>query len=124
MPELLRIGDVAQAVGVSVDTLRRWESAGRVTFIRRGNQRLLPADELGELLRSHRPAHATISAGNQLTGVVVAVERDGVMAKIEMACGPYRVVSLMSAEAAGDLGLEPGVEATALVESSDVMIQR
>jgi molybdopterin-binding protein len=124
MTELLRIGDVAQALGVSVDTLRRWETAGRVKFIRRGNQRLLPADELGDLLRSYRPAYETISAGNQISGVVVAVEREGVMAKVEMACGPYRVVSLMSAEAAGDLGLEPGVEAIALVESADVMIER
>jgi molybdopterin-binding protein len=120
MAELLRIGEVADAVGVSVETLRRWEAAGRVEFVRRGGQRFLAAEALGPLIRSQ----ATISAGNRLAGTVVAVERDGVMAKVEMACGPYRVVSLMSAEAATDLGLEPGVEAAALVEAVSVMIER
>jgi molybdopterin-binding protein len=124
MPELLRIGEVADVVGVSVHTLRRWEIDGRVTFVRRGSQRFLPAAELGALLRASRHPRRTISAGNELAGVIVAIERDGVMAKVELACGPYRVVSLMSVEAADDLALEPGVEATALIEAINVMVER
>jgi molybdopterin-binding protein len=124
MTELLRIGEVAKAVGVTVETLRRWEAAGRVTFVRQGNRRFLPADELGALVRAHHPGHARISAGNRLPGVITAVEVDGVMAKVEMACGPYRLVSLMSVEAARDLGLEPGIDAAALIESINVMVDR
>ncbi|HEY5196263.1 MAG TPA: TOBE domain-containing protein [Solirubrobacteraceae bacterium] len=124
MAELLRIGEVAKAVGVSIDTLRRWERAGRVTFVRRGNQRLLPAGELGALVASHHVMNRTVSARNHLTGVVLTVERDGVMAKVELACGPYRVISLMSSEAADELGLEPGVDVAALIKSTEVMVER
>ncbi len=124
MAELLRIGEVAKAVGVSIDTLRRWEAAGRIQFVRRGNQRLLPASELGALVASHAGANKTMSARNHLSGIVVTVERDGVMAKVEMACGPYRVISLMSREAADELGLDPGVDATAVIKSTNVMIER
>jgi molybdopterin-binding protein len=124
MAELLRIGEVSKAVGVSIDTLRRWESAGRITFIRRGNQRLLPATELAPLIASNHRPNRTISARNQLPGVIVAVERDGLMAKVEIACGPYRVISLMSREAADDLALEPGVDVSALIKSTNVMIER
>jgi molybdopterin-binding protein len=73
---------------------------------------------------THHHANPRISAGNQLGGIVLAVERDGVMAKVEMACGPYRLVSLMSLEAADDLGLESGVEVAALIDSLNVMIER
>ncbi len=61
------------------------------------------------------------SARNQLSGVVVGVKRDGVMAQIELVCGPFRVVSLMSREAADDLGLKPGVSATAVVKATNVI---
>jgi molybdopterin-binding protein len=124
VPDLLRIGEVSKAVGVSIDTLRRWEAAGRVNFVRRGNQRLLPAGDLAPLIASNHRPNRTISARNQLPGVVVAVERDGLMAKVEVACGPYRVTSLMSREAADDLGLEPGVDVSALIKSTNVMIER
>jgi molybdopterin-binding protein len=121
--DYLRIGEVAQRVGVSVDTLRRWESEGRVTFERRGNQRVLPASELAGLLTSLSGPDRTSSARNRLTGVVVAVDRDGVMAKVELACGDYRVVSLMSREAADEMELAPGVAATAIVKSTSVMVE-
>ena len=124
MVDYLRIGEVAQRVGVSVDTLRRWESEGRITFERRGNQRVLPASELAGLLTSLAGADRTSSARNRLTGVVVAVERDGVMAKVELACGDYRIVSLMSREAADEMELAPGVPATAVVKSTSVMVER
>jgi molybdopterin-binding protein len=122
--DYLRIGEVAQRVGVSVDTLRRWESEGRISFERRGNQRVLPSDELAGLLRSLSGPDRTSSARNRLTGVVVSVERDGVMAKVELACGDYRVVSLMSREAADEMALAPGVAATAVVKSTSVMVER
>jgi len=121
--DYLRIGEVAQRVGVSVDTLRRWERDGRIVFARRGQQRYLRADELAKLLRE-RTREGRTSARNRLTGVVVAVERDGVMAKVELACGDYRVVSLMSREAADEMELAPGVAATAVVKSTSVMVER
>jgi molybdopterin-binding protein len=121
--DYLRIGEVAQRVGVSVDTLRRWEAEGRITFERRGNQRVLPATELAGFLTSLVGSDRTSSARNRLSGVVVAVERDGVMAKVELACGDYRIVSLMSREAADDMELAPGVAATAVVKSTSVMVE-
>ncbi|HEX3825245.1 MAG TPA: TOBE domain-containing protein [Mycobacteriales bacterium] len=124
MAELLRIGEVAKALGVSIDTLRRWDSEGRVKFVRRGNQRMLPASQLGKLLASREGATKRSSARNRLSGVVVSVERDGVMAKVEMACGDFRIVSLMSREAADDLKLEPGVYATAVVKATNVIVDR
>jgi molybdopterin-binding protein len=122
--ELLRIGEVAKALGVSIDTLRRWDAEGRVSFIRKGNQRMLPASELGKLLESRPASGKASSARNRLSGVVVAVERDGVMAKVELACGDYRIVSLMSREAADDLKLEPGVYASAVVKATNVIVDR
>lgn len=123
MVDYLRIGEVAQRVGVSVDTLRRWEAEGRIAFQRKGNQRVLPAGELAGLLSSLAGSERTSSARNRLTGVVVAVERDGVMAKVELACGDYRIVSLMSREAADEMELAPGVAATAVVKSTSVMVE-
>ena len=121
--DYLRIGEVAQRAGVSVDTLRRWESEGRISFERRGNQRVLPATELATFLSSLAGSEKTSSARNRFTGIVVSVEKDGVMAKVELACGDYRVVSLMSREAAEDMELAPGVAATAVVKSTSVMVE-
>lgn len=123
MAEFLRIGEVAQAVGVSVDTLRRWELEGKVTFERRHNQRVLAADQLAPLIASLNGASTTSSARNRLAGIVVAVKRDGVMAQVELACGDYRVVSLMSREAADELGLEVGKAATAVVKATTVIVE-
>jgi molybdopterin-binding protein len=123
MAEYLRIGEVASAVGVSVDTLRRWETEGRVAFERQGGRRVLPADRLADLLASHNPVRGGTSARNRLPGVVVSVKRDGVMAQVELACGDFRVVSLMSREAADELGLAPGSRATAVVKATTVIIE-
>lgn len=125
MEDLIRIGAAAQALGVSADTLRRWERAGRVRFERRGRQRYLDSGELARLLheRSAAAGAAHSSARNRLDGVVVGVRKDGIMAQIELACGPYRIVSLMSREAAEDLGLEPGVAATAVVKATTVIVE-
>jgi len=123
MEDLIRIGAAAAALGVSADTLRRWEKAGRVTFERRGGQRFLRASDLADLVRDRHSGTGT-SARNRLAGVVVAVEKDGVMAKVDLACGPFRIVSLMSREAAEDLQLRPGVPATAVVKSTTVIVER
>jgi molybdopterin-binding protein len=122
--ELLRIGEVAKAVGVSVETLRRWEAEGRVAFVRQGNQRMLPASELSALLQSRSSSTKQSSARNRLPGVVVSVVRDGVMAQVELSCGDHRIISLMSREAADDLQLEPGVHATAVVKATTVIVER
>ena len=123
MDEGIRIGVAAQALGVSVDTLRRWERDGRIDFERRGNTRVLAPEELARVLRE-RGTNTRSSARNRMAGVIVDVKRDGVMAQIDLACGPYRIVSLMSREAADELDLQPGQAATAVVKSPMVIIER
>jgi molybdopterin-binding protein len=122
MENLVRIGAAASALGVSVDTLRRWERDGRIPFERHGGQRYLQAEDLATLLRE-RSAHDHTSARNRMTGVVVAIQRDGVMAQVDLACGPYRIVSLMSREAVDDLDLRPGMTATAVIKATNVIVQ-
>lgn len=121
-PGMVQIGAAAMALGVSIDTLRRWERSGRVQFERRGNRRYMSSVELSKLLHE-RGGSGHSSARNQFSGVVVGVKRDGVMAQVELVCGPFRVVSLMSREAADDLGLRPGVSATAVVKATNVIVE-
>jgi molybdopterin-binding protein len=120
--DLVKIGAAAAALGVSIDTLRRWERAGRITFERRGTQRYISSRDLADRLRQ-RGATGRSSARNRLQGTVLAVKKDEIMAQIDMACGPYRIVSLMSREAADDLDLKPGDQATAIVKSTTVIIE-
>ncbi len=129
-----RVAEAAEALGVSDDTLRRWVDAGRVpagpgvdgrTEIRGADLAAL-AKALAEtgadgLERGTRAEQ--VSARNRLRGIVTSVRKDTVMAQVEMVCGPYRVVSLMSAEAAHELGLEPGVLAIASVKSTNVVVE-
>lgn len=122
MSDYLRIGEVAKALGVSVDTLRRWEADGRVEFERVRNQRVLPASRLQELL-STLPSPTRSSARNRLEGVVVAIQKDSVMAQVDLACGDYRVVSLLSREAVDEMGLEVGSRACAVVKATNVVIE-
>lgn len=118
----LSIGEAAQALSVSIDTLRRWERAGKVRFERDGGRRTIDPSEVARLLRDrHQPARS--SARNRLTGIVLSIKRDGVMAQVELACGPFRIVSLMSREAADELGLQPGVRADAVVKSTNVIVE-
>jgi molybdopterin-binding protein len=120
--DLVKIGAAAAALGVSVDTLRRWEKAGKVSFERRDNRRYISSSDLANLLRERGAAGLT-SARNRLQGIVIAVKRDDVMAQIDLACGPYRIVSLMSREAADELGLKPGAQASAVVKATTVIIE-
>jgi molybdopterin-binding protein len=123
MDDMVRIGTAAQALGVSVDTLRRWEREGRISFERHGQQRFMHARDLADLLRE-RHADNRSSARNRMQGVVLDVRKDGVMAQVEMACGPYRIVSLMSREAADELALKPGDTAAAVIKSTNVVIEK
>ena len=123
MDDVIRIGAAASALGVSVDTLRRWERDGRVSFERRSGQRFLSAAELTRLL-TERAGTRRSSARNRLTGTVIAVKRDGVMAQVEIACDNHRIVSLMSREGADQLGLKPGDTATAVIKATTVVVER
>jgi molybdopterin-binding protein len=123
LEDLVKIGAAAAALGVSIDTLRRWERSGRITFHRQGTQRFISSRDLAELLRE-RGAKGLTSARNRLQGTIVAVKKDGVMAQIDMACGPFRIVSLMSSEAAEELDLKPGDQATAVVKSTTVIVEK
>jgi molybdopterin-binding protein len=123
MEDLIRIGAAATALGVSVDTLRRWERAGRVTFERQGGKRYVSAAALTSLLHERAGATRT-SARNRFTGTVLSVKRDTVMAQVEIACGSNVVVSLMSRESADQLELEPGMTATAVIKATTVIVER
>jgi molybdopterin-binding protein len=123
MDDVVRIGAAATALGVSIDTLRRWERDGRIAFERRGQQRYLTSSQLAALLRE-RAASGSTSARNRLHGIVLAVRRDGVMAQIDLQCGPHRIVSLMSREAADQLELRPGDAATAVMKATTVVVER
>lgn len=123
MADAIRIGAAATALGVSIDTLRRWERSGRVRFERRGTQRWLPAEELTRLLAERARRNGSSSARNRIPGVVVSVRRDGVMAQVDLACGAHRIVSLMSREAADALRLQPGDAATAVIKAATVVVE-
>ena len=122
-----RLGEAAAALGVSVDTLRRWADDGRVQTSRTaGGQRLIEAGELARLAAAQAPqprADPRGSARNRLPGVVTKVTRDGVMAQVELQVGPHRIVSLLTREAADELGLAPGVIAVAAIKSTSVLVE-
>lgn len=122
-----RISEAAELLGVSDDTMRRWVDQGRLTAHQpQGGRMTVDGLELAELARAQAPAGdhpRSSSARNRLRGIVTGVRLDGVMAQVELQAGPYRMVSLMSREAAEDLRLEPGVVATASVKSTNVVIE-
>ena len=123
----LLLGDAARAIGVSADTLRRWERAGKLRTRRDGaNRRRVPLREVERLSDrpSRRPAGSTLSARNRFEGVVASVECDGVMALVEIEAGPHRVIAAITRDAVEELGLAPGVRAVAAVKATDVMVDR
>jgi molybdopterin-binding protein len=123
---VFRISEVASLLDVSSDTVRRWVDSGRLPAERdEHGHRIVSGADLAAFVRSPAESDTGLSsARNRLRGIVTEVVRDGVMAKVEMQAGPYRVVSLMSREAADDLGLEPGVVAVAVVKSTNVVVER
>ena len=127
MSDDLSLGEAANALGVSADTLRRWDRAGKLTTVRdERNRRRVPANEISRL--SVRPTRARsgapLSARNRFPGVVRSVEVDGVMALVEIEAGPFRVVSAVTRDAVEELGLAEGVRATATVKATSVMVER
>jgi molybdopterin-binding protein len=127
-----RISEAAGLLGVSDDTLRRWADAGRVatTQDELGRRAVVGRDlaRFAEELAAgaeRPPARPVVSesARNRFVGLVTKVIRDTVMAQVEIQAGPHRIVSLMSREAADDLGLEPGVLAIAAVKSTNVVVE-
>ena len=126
---LIRVGLAAEMLGVSVETLRRWESDGRLTTTRsEGGQRLVDLAEVTRLLAerrtavAHRPIVAQ-SARNRFPGIVTRVERDTVAAVVEVQAGPHRLVSLLTAESVDDLGLEVGREVVCVVKATNVIVE-
>jgi molybdopterin-binding protein len=123
----LTIGEAAKAIGVSADTLRRWDRTGKLRTVRDArNRRLVPAAEVQRL--SSRPLRHTagdrVSARNRFPGVVRSVEVDGVMALVEIEAGPFLITSAVTRDSVEELGLAPGVEATAAVKATSVMVHR
>jgi molybdopterin-binding protein len=124
---LLRAGDAARALGISLDTLRRWDRDGRIRCVRdRSNRRMVPLSEV-ERVRGGPPMVTTgtrLSARNRIAGVVREVKADGVMALVEIEAGPYLLAAAITRDAVEELGLAPGVEATATVKATSVMVER
>lgn len=121
------IGKAARALGVSTDTVRRWDEAGKIKTTRdaRGWRRV-PASEITRLSAGPN-RHTTgdgFSARNRFPGVITSVEVDGVMALVEIQAGPHRVTAAITRDAVEELGLAEGVEATATVKATSVMIER
>ena len=128
-----RIAEAAELLGVSDDTVRRWIDAGRIAAgsDRAGGPAAVSGTDLARLaeeLAGHpdrdRTRASAVSARNRMAGIVTKVVKDTVMAQVDLICGPYRMVSLMSPEAADELGLEPGVRAIVSVKSTNVVVER
>ncbi len=124
-----KIGDVAELLGISVDSVRRLTDSGRLATVRTaGGQRVVDGRQLARFM-AKTPAdfkpETTVSrsARNHFQGIVTRVVRDRVMAQVELPAGPYRLVSLISREAADELGLAPGVRAVAVVKATNVLVE-
>jgi molybdopterin-binding protein len=127
MDATIRVGEAAELLGVSVDTLRRWTASGRLRVRRSaGGQRLIARADLSRLQedrRKHERPTATQSARNRFPGVVTRVEKDRVAAVVEVQAGPHRLVSLMTAEAATELALAPGSAVVCVVKATNVVVE-
>lgn len=125
----MRIGEAAEMLGVSVESLRRWERDGRLKLSRTaGGQRLVSLAEVQRLLHDRRRAGTdrpivAQSARNRFAGVVTRIEKDRVAAVVEVQAGPHRLVSLMTAEAVDDMRLRVGDEAICVVKATNVIVE-
>jgi molybdopterin-binding protein len=120
---LYSASEAARALGISLDTLRRWDRAGRIRTERdAANRRVVPESEVDRL---RGKPDDELSARNRFSGVIRQVEVDGFLARVELdVTQPARVVAIITREAVEELGLEPGVAATAIVKSTSVMVER
>ncbi|WNG89749.1 TOBE domain-containing protein [Mycobacterium sp. ITM-2016-00317] len=127
MPDI-RVRDAATLLGVSDDTVRRWIDSGNLPSAKDGTGRtVIDGKALAEFARDHAspppdPSGVGSSARNRFVGLVTKVTADRVMSEVQMQCGPFTVVSLMSTESARQLGLEPGVVAVAVIKATNVII--
>jgi molybdopterin-binding protein len=126
---VFRIGEAADLLGVSADTLRRWVDGGRLAAARDDHgHRVIAGEDLAAFARSlgddPEERARRSSARNRLRGIVTAVAKDGVMAQVDIQAGPYRVVSLMSREAVEELDLRVGSVAVAVIKSTTVVVER
>jgi len=125
----LRVGQAAEMLQVSVETLRRWETEGRLRMERSsGGQRIVPIGEVTRLLSERRSQAqdrpiVTGSARNRFPGIVTRIEQDRVAAVVEVIAGPHRMVSLMTAEAVDEMGLKVGDEAVCVVKATSVIVE-
>ena len=125
----LRVGQAAEMLQVSVETLRRWESEGRLRMERSaGGQRIVPIGEVTRLLAERRSLAqdrpiVNGSARNRFPGIVTRIEKDRVAAVVEVIAGPHRMVSLMTAEAVEEMGLKVGDEAICVVKATNVIVE-
>lgn len=128
MPHM-RVRDAAAYLGVSDDTVRRWVDRGLLTASTdEASRMVVDGYEVAMVARSHAappgpPDGVVSSARNRFVGLVTHIEVDAVMAQVELQCGPFRVVSLMSSEAVRDLGLELGSVAVAVIKSTTVIVE-
>jgi molybdopterin-binding protein len=120
---ILSAGEAARALGISLDTLRRWDRQGRIRVERdSANRRLVRASEVERMLGRERHG---LSARNRFRGVVRAVKVEGLLAQVELdVTEPARLVAVITRESAEELGLEPGMSAAAVVKATSVMIDR
>jgi molybdopterin-binding protein len=129
LDERMRVGQAAEMLGVTVETVRRWETEGRLHVERStGGQRLVPLTEVTRLLAERRKVGAERpivagSARNRFPGIVTRIEQDRVAAVVEILAGPHRIVSLMTAEAVDEMGLKVGDEAVGVVKATNVVVE-
>ena len=123
----MKASEAARALGISLDTLRRWDRDGRIRVVRdASNRRVVPESEV-ERLSGRGPGVRTgvaLSARNRLAGVVRSVEVSGVVALVEIEAGPFVVAAVITRDAVEELGLAPGVLAVATVKATSVMVSR
>ena len=121
--EYYSVSEAAKTLGISVDTLRRWDRSGQIRVTRdRSNRRMVAASEIDRLRGDGQGTH--ISARNRFRATVTNVQVDGLMAQVELVVAdPVRLVAIVTRDAVEELGLKEGMAATAIVKSTNVMIQ-